>query len=614
MTTTAQTHIPLNQLVAWPGNVRKTRNKTILAEVKASIKEDGLLQNLIVLPHGKKFAVAAGETRMLAMRELVAEGHLPEDFAVRVEFTTEENAHAVSLAENTIRENMNAADEAEAFAVLVKAGYSKLKIGERYGRTERYVEQRLKIAERSKASLKAYRDGLISLDQLHALTVAKSRKDEEAVLKQILGKGYFDRSPGGIREALKGDNAVELDDIRLKAVPPDDYVAAGGVIVKRDLWSGEDNGEIENVLLLNKLVDKKLAGWDEAVKEEGWLWTETRVNFGYSDRAQFTALKPDFKPLPAKKQTKLEELRVKLAEEEEVFHEMDGDDPEVDNCREAVKKLEDQIEKLEDEREQFWSPEKLAIAGAVVYIGEKGIAVERGLVKPEQKSAAKKLQAAADGEDGDAGKAAKKAKPEFRPGLIQELTAQRSAAMTAALMVRPKEAHLALYFSLIEQVFYDARSSESALQIGVHQKFFDDVKGYKAVSEIEAQHKALMKKLPTKAKLWDWVLKADTKKLAEIVAFCVAVSLDATQTRNDNPKDKRFASAANIAETVKFDMKKYYTPKAKDYFSRVSREQVCAALKDVDATMPSGTVKKADLDKYAEQQVAGKGWLPKPLR
>src|ERR1700733_654772 len=152
MTTTAHTHIPLNQLVAWPGNVRKTRSKNHIAETKASIHEDNLLQNLIVLPFGKKFAVVDGETRLLAMQELAAEKHLPEDFPVRVEFTTEENAHAVSLAANTIRENMNAADEAEAFAVLVKAGYSMLKIGERYGRTERYVEQRLKIAERSKGS------------------------------------------------------------------------------------------------------------------------------------------------------------------------------------------------------------------------------------------------------------------------------------------------------------------------------------------------------------------------------------------------------------------------------------------------------------------------------
>jgi ParB family chromosome partitioning protein len=299
---TVQTHIPLNQLVAWPGNVRKTRNKGILAEVKASIKADGLLQNLVVLPHGKKFAVVAGETRLLAMQELAAEKHLPGDFAVKVEFTTKENAHAVSLAENTIRENMNAADEAEAFAKLVEKGHSKLKIGERYGRTERYVEQRLKIAECSKASLKAYRDGLITIDQLHAFTVAKNHKEQDAVLKQVLGNGYFDRSPDGIREALKGDDTIELDDIRLKVVPPEDYVAAGGVIVKRDLWSDDNGGVIDDVPLLNKLVGEKCDTRVEAVKKEGWLWVEPRVTFGYSDKAQFTTLEPDFKPLPPKKQ------------------------------------------------------------------------------------------------------------------------------------------------------------------------------------------------------------------------------------------------------------------------------------------------------------------------
>ena len=32
-----------------------------------------------------------------------------------------------------------------------------------------------------------------------------NHKDQNEVLKRILGKGYCDRSPHGIREALKGD-------------------------------------------------------------------------------------------------------------------------------------------------------------------------------------------------------------------------------------------------------------------------------------------------------------------------------------------------------------------------------------------------------------------------
>jgi len=58
MTTT--TDIPLNKLVAWDGNVRKTASNGI-DELAASIAAHGLLQSLVVRKHGRgKFAVVAG--------------------------------------------------------------------------------------------------------------------------------------------------------------------------------------------------------------------------------------------------------------------------------------------------------------------------------------------------------------------------------------------------------------------------------------------------------------------------------------------------------------------------------------------------------------------------
>jgi ParB family chromosome partitioning protein len=623
-TATAQTiqNIPLNQLVAWDGNVRKTRSKSHVAEIKASIKHDGLQQNLVVFPDGKKFAIAAGQTRFEAMQELAEEGHLPKDFAVPVIFTTKEEAHAVSLAENTIRENMNAADEAEAFAKLAGEGTSNLEIGQRYGRTERYVDQRLKIAGCSKLCLKEYRAGNLTLDQLYALTVAKDHKAQDEVVKRITGKGYFDRDPDSIREMLQPEDAVDTDDIRFKIVSEKDAIAAGVVIAQNDLFpvdGKEAKGIVQNPELLDKLVMEKLEKKLASVQKEGLLWNEIHVPFPYEHKSSFMELEPDLKPLPPKKQAERDELQKELDAVTKKWNAIElGDDEnlEFDELDSQKDKLEQDINDLDEERDEFWSPEKLAVSGCVVHIEASGITVTRGLVKPEQKLAARRLIANNDGElETDDTPEKKKPKAEFSQGLVESLTAQRSAAMTAVLMDKPKEAHIALYYTLICQVFFNGASAENVLQLSATQEYFREVKGSKALEEIEARQKELKKKLPAKPKLWDWIQQAkNAKTLQLVVSFCISVTVDCLQKKLDNPKGARLNSAQQLADLIGLDMTKWFKATAANYFSKVNKTQMLEALKDVNATMPGNDMKAAEVAKYAEQQTATKNWLPKLLR
>jgi ParB family chromosome partitioning protein len=76
---TDTTSIPLNKLVAWDGNVRKTAGAdTALAELAASIAAHGLLNNLVVRKDGKgKHAVIAGGRRLAALQLLADEGRRP---------------------------------------------------------------------------------------------------------------------------------------------------------------------------------------------------------------------------------------------------------------------------------------------------------------------------------------------------------------------------------------------------------------------------------------------------------------------------------------------------------------------------------------------------------
>ena len=67
-TMTTLTHIPLDQLHVWSGNVRKSRSKAFIAELATSIREHGLWQNLVVCPDENGHAVIAGAQRLKALR------------------------------------------------------------------------------------------------------------------------------------------------------------------------------------------------------------------------------------------------------------------------------------------------------------------------------------------------------------------------------------------------------------------------------------------------------------------------------------------------------------------------------------------------------------------
>jgi len=116
--------IPLNKLVPWDGNVRKTGVAEGIDELSASIAAHGLLQAPIVRKiKGGKYAVVAGQRRLLALKLLVEKGTIAANTDVPCQLVAAEaDAGEISLAENVVRVAMHPADQFEAFRDLVDRG------------------------------------------------------------------------------------------------------------------------------------------------------------------------------------------------------------------------------------------------------------------------------------------------------------------------------------------------------------------------------------------------------------------------------------------------------------------------------------------------------------
>jgi hypothetical protein len=99
---TDTTTIPLNKLLAWQGNVRKTDPGKGIDELAASITAHGLLQSLVVRKDKRgKYAVVAGQRRLLALKALAETETIKADMNIPCRLLSDEaDAAEISLAEN----------------------------------------------------------------------------------------------------------------------------------------------------------------------------------------------------------------------------------------------------------------------------------------------------------------------------------------------------------------------------------------------------------------------------------------------------------------------------------------------------------------------------------
>ncbi len=165
----------------------------------------------------------------------------------------------------------------------------------------------------------------------------------------------------------------------------------------RDLFSQNDEGWLQDVALLEKLVTEKLAAEAETIKAEGWKWIEVAPDFPYGHTADLRRVMGEPEPLSDEEHTRREALRSEFEEiEQRYFQESDGDLPEEVDRRLA--EIEAALDAFEN-RPVIYDAQEVARAGAFVSIDGAGrLKVERSYVRPKDEAPA---EPGSDGQDTD---------------------------------------------------------------------------------------------------------------------------------------------------------------------------------------------------------------------
>lgn len=169
-----------------PDNPRK--NIGDVTDLAASIKANGLLSPLSVVPNGERYRVIAGHRRLAACKQ-AGIGAVP-CFVLQLGPLQQLEA---MVTENCQREQLTVLEEADAIQGMLALGATTASVAHRLGRSSGYVRDRAKAAS-IKTEVRATRDDFsqLTIGQLVAIARYDGRPDLQKKLAQAAGTSNFD--------------------------------------------------------------------------------------------------------------------------------------------------------------------------------------------------------------------------------------------------------------------------------------------------------------------------------------------------------------------------------------------------------------------------------------
>lgn len=209
-----------------PSQPRKQFEQSALEELAESIKENGVIQPLIVRKENGGFEIVAGERRWRAAKIAKLE-KLP----VIIRTATDQDVAELTLIENIQREDLNPIEEGEAYEKLAERfGLTHEEIAKKTGKTRSVITNQLRLLKLSEKAKKALVSGSITVGHARALLAASSPGQMDSLLGEVLKKDLTVRRTEAL---VKKKNR--------SAQPPPEFTSG---VVEEDIFTKELTEEL----------------------------------------------------------------------------------------------------------------------------------------------------------------------------------------------------------------------------------------------------------------------------------------------------------------------------------------------------------------------------------
>lgn len=227
-------NLPVSLIQTSPRNPRKTFDEEKLKELAQNIEEQGLLQPITVrvIKEGdsvidedtgevinteSQYEIVCGERRFRAWNMLAKKSDKYNEIPCIVREMTDEQAFDAMITENLQRQDVDPVEEAIAFSLLLENGNSVDDIALRFGKSTRFVQDRVKLKGLIPELIEMLREDLIPISG--AMLLAKLDVDVQ--------KEFYN-------EEVNGEDGVTLSDIK-------DYIDDLFCVIDKAQFFSEDN-------------------------------------------------------------------------------------------------------------------------------------------------------------------------------------------------------------------------------------------------------------------------------------------------------------------------------------------------------------------------------------
>lgn len=196
-------------------------------ELAASVRDQGILQPLVVRHRGNGYELIAGERRL---RAAVKAGLKTVPVIVRE--ANDHEALQLALVENLQREDLNPVEEARAFERLREDfGWKQDEIADRVGKSRSAVANSLRLLGLPQELQQEIAHGKLSMGQARALLGLEPESLMMAAAREVLGKELSARETERLVRRLKSDKKKRKE---APAIDPD----LRSVMEKLQRWLG----------------------------------------------------------------------------------------------------------------------------------------------------------------------------------------------------------------------------------------------------------------------------------------------------------------------------------------------------------------------------------------
>ena len=236
------TEILINDIRPNPNQPRREFDETSLEELASSIKQKGVVTPITVRPVEKGFELIAGERRWRASK--ISKKRKIPAYVINVKNDAE--IMEIALIENVQRQDLNALEESEAYAVLnSKFGMSHNEIAKAVGKKRVTISNSLRLLKLPSEIRSSLRKGVITAGHARAIlqgkTVNQMMKAWEKILNSDLSvrdsEALFKSTVKPLKRKKKKIYSQQVKGIE------DKLIEILGTKVK--LKAGKNNGSIE---------------------------------------------------------------------------------------------------------------------------------------------------------------------------------------------------------------------------------------------------------------------------------------------------------------------------------------------------------------------------------